>query len=430
MVLQKSAWLSILTDRQALFYFLVHLPLLYLVRMMDSLVTCFTQYSLLYGKRSHSEKKCQVVKILWRSSYFPFYLPSLDNYMTIHSDWVDTSLILSAEHVTLLGVNQTHAWFCVTDPAVDVYSSSAGPFVFANQYFLADRLVIVTLDTLHQMADCAGDPTVPVTILDNMGRCGSTMVCKVLSQIPGLRVMSEPWALLNLQYLFMKGGFGLDTYSRLISSVIKIQCKTSQHSALTQILLKLPFPCMAQATLIKTLFPAIRHIYLFRSPTKCILSLIKVWKATPPYFQNCGYLEDFQGTCIPLSHSASHRNFPGLISSGTMSRDQAVAFMILSSLRAARDFVKDCGPFAAVFTYEEIMEKEDEMDRLFGLFGGEVVDKSWKKTDSQENAFLSRENLRRIEAGSFEMTDDMENFFQLPAINSSLFDFKNFINQE
>ena len=92
------------------------------------------------------------MKILWSSSYFPISLPNLDNYMTIHSDWVDTSFILSTEHVTLLGVNQTHAWFCLTDPAVDFYSSSFLPFVFANQYFMADRLVIVSLDTLHQMA--------------------------------------------------------------------------------------------------------------------------------------------------------------------------------------------------------------------------------------------------------------------------------------
>ena len=92
--------------------------------------------------------------------------------------------------------------------------------------------------------------------------------------------------------------------------------------------------------------------------------------------------------------------------------------------------MKDCGPFAAVFTYEEILEKEDEMDRFFGLFGGQIVDKSWKKTDSQENAFLAQENLKKIEAGSFEITDDMENFFQLPGINSSLCDFKNFISQE
>ena len=108
----------------------------------------------------------------------------------------------------------------------------------------------------------------------------------------------------------------------------------------------------------------------------------------PPFFQTFGYLEDFQGTCLPLSHSVPHRNFPGLISSGKLSRNEAVAFMILSSLRSARDFVKDCGPFAAVFTYEEILEKEDEVARLFELFGGKMFDESWRKADSQENTYF------------------------------------------
>ena len=72
--------------------------------------------------------------------------------MIIHADWVKPAFVLSGDHVTLAGVNRTHAWFCVTDTGVDVYSSSATPFVFANQYYMADKLVIVRLDVLHQMA--------------------------------------------------------------------------------------------------------------------------------------------------------------------------------------------------------------------------------------------------------------------------------------
>lgn len=138
-------------------------------------------------------------------------------------------------------------------------------------------------------------------------------------------------------------------------------------------------------------------------------------------------MEDFQGTCIPLSHSVPHRNFPMLISSGTLSRNDAVAFSILSSLKAAREFVAECGPFAAVFTYEEILEKEDELDRLFGHFGGQEFGQAWRKTDSQENAFLSQKRLKEIEAGSFELTNDLVDFFQLPRIDSPIIDFKKYI---
>merc|ERR1739838_634657 len=150
---------------------------------------------------------------------------------------------------------------------------------FANQYMLAEELVIVRLDVFHEMADLVGDPKLPVTILNNMGRCGSTMVCKVLTQIPDLQVMSEPWAMFNLHHLFQTGCFGLSTYSKLISSVIKIQCKTSPSSPHKQILIKLPIPCMAQVTLMKTLIPTIRHIFLFRSPIKAMHSFGKVYKA-------------------------------------------------------------------------------------------------------------------------------------------------------
>ena len=89
--------------------------------------------------------------------------------------------------------------------------------------------------------------------------------------------------------------------------------------------------------------------------------------------------------------------------------------------------MKDCGPFTAVFTYEEILEKEDEVARLFELFGGKMFDESWRKADSQENTYFSREHLKKIEAGSFEIKEDMVHFLQLPRTDSSLNDFKEFI---
>ena len=82
------------------------------------------------------------------------------------------------------------------------------------------------------LLDSVRDPEVPVTILNNMGRCGSTMACKALSQITDLRVMSEPWALLDLQYHFQKGRFGVDTYSKLITALLRIQVNHNQTKGL------------------------------------------------------------------------------------------------------------------------------------------------------------------------------------------------------
>ena len=65
------------------------------------------------------------------------------------------------------------------------------------------------------------------------------------------------------------------------------------------------------------------------------------------------------------------------------------------------------------------------MARLFGISGGQMLNKSWKRADFQENTFLSQEKVNK--AVSFEITDDMKNFFQLPKIDSSLHDLKNFV---
>jgi len=117
------------------------------VRLLDRLISCITQYSLLHGGRQKvdSNKKCQVVRVLWRSSKNMFKTATLDDYMYVHSDWVDTAFVLSSDHMTLQGVTKTHAFFCVTQPSVDVYSSSFYPFVFTNQFMLAEKLIIVNL---------------------------------------------------------------------------------------------------------------------------------------------------------------------------------------------------------------------------------------------------------------------------------------------
>ena len=69
----------------------------------------------------------------------------------------------------------------------------------------------------------AAFPRTSTTILHNTGRCGSTMCCLALSQVPGLRVIGEPAALYDLKYFFHVGKFGIEKYKQRIHSIIKIQ---------------------------------------------------------------------------------------------------------------------------------------------------------------------------------------------------------------
>ena len=93
-----------------------------------------------------------MVQVLWRSSLTPFAKPSLSNFMTVHSRWVDMKYVLENDFVTLHGSDEKRVWFCVTDKDVDVYLQSTGPFVFVNQYLLAKKLIIVNWGQIHMMA--------------------------------------------------------------------------------------------------------------------------------------------------------------------------------------------------------------------------------------------------------------------------------------
>merc|ERR1711874_764396 len=113
--------------------------------------------------------------------------------------------------------------------------------------------------------------------------------------------------------------------------------------------------------------------------------------------------------------------------SGALKRNEAIAFMILTSLRSARNYVQTFEPFEAIFIYEDLLEDENEMSRLFALFGGELIEKNWRKKDSQANTVISQDSLKRFEADSFKTTEDFVTFLQIPRVDSTLNEFKNYI---
>ncbi len=87
------------------------------------------------------------------------------------------------------GLTSTHAWFCVSPEAVDVYDTSVCPFVWVGQFFTAKKLIIMPLWSYHRLADELGDPPrgKEVFIIFNTARCGSTLLCQMFNKLPNTR---------------------------------------------------------------------------------------------------------------------------------------------------------------------------------------------------------------------------------------------------
>ena len=90
--------------------------------------------------------------------------------------------MLKNDNVTLMGASKNQVWFCVS-PNINVYDLKIVPFAFLSQYLFAEKLLIVDISTLHEIASKLEGPKGNCIMINNIGRCGSTLLCQVSNNI-------------------------------------------------------------------------------------------------------------------------------------------------------------------------------------------------------------------------------------------------------
>jgi hypothetical protein len=142
------------------------------------------------------------------------------------------------------GVTWRYAWFCVTDPSVDVYDLSKFPFVWAAQFMMAQELIIMPLWAFEKLAEeeltDPGSDGREVILVNNTARCGSTLLCQMLNKLPNTRSMSEPWATTLAHTYYIKGKISHqgDDYEKILKSITRLQCKHEHNRQIDRIFLK------------------------------------------------------------------------------------------------------------------------------------------------------------------------------------------------
>ena len=135
-------------------------------------------------------------------------------------------------------MDETCAWFCVTDESVDVYDLDKFPFVWTTQFVEAKELIILPLWSLIQLAEEDLPKTkVEIIMLFNSARCGSTLACQMLNKLPNTRAMSEPWIGTNLNTVLISSQVQFDI-NRLVRACIYLQCKPSLKEPFDRIVFK------------------------------------------------------------------------------------------------------------------------------------------------------------------------------------------------
>ena len=97
--------------------------------------------------RQRSDRKVQVVKILWRSAYLDSDYHDLNNYVYVHHAWLEPGQIFETfPRLTLHGLSRDLVWFC--DPGggrdLDVYDCRKFPFAWHAQNNNAKKFVLMS----------------------------------------------------------------------------------------------------------------------------------------------------------------------------------------------------------------------------------------------------------------------------------------------
>jgi len=118
---------------------------------------------------------------------------------------------------------------------------SETPFAYVTQFNMAKRVLLVSFDELEELARLAPCPD-KIVMVYSIGRCGSTLVSNILSDVPNVWSISEPDPLTNLatgnweaEKEQLSEEFDMADISSLVGAAIRLAyrpTKTVDHTTL------------------------------------------------------------------------------------------------------------------------------------------------------------------------------------------------------
>jgi hypothetical protein len=161
------------------------------------------------------------------------------------------------------------ALFVATPPEVDL---TARPFLYQAQFALATEAVTVPLDLLARLAERATKPR-RLAFLYGVGRCGSTLLQRMLRHLPGVTSVSEPDALTQLTELAFADGSGDDEISRLAALAMPFFVRRPMDC----LVVKPRSFTFELAPQLRAAFPAARALFMYRDAEAVVASFLQLW---------------------------------------------------------------------------------------------------------------------------------------------------------
>jgi len=151
------------------------------------------------------------------------------------------------------------------------------PFYYQAQAEHAKAVVSMPFETFHRVANEIAPPPKGLIFVHSVGRCGSTLLSKVLAAIPEVHSLSEPDDITQLARMRVTGSMPNGDIRDLLASSIRWRGKPRAGSAAEFVAIKPRAEVMILADLFETSFPDAKHFFLYRDGLSWMRTLFRNW---------------------------------------------------------------------------------------------------------------------------------------------------------
>ncbi|KAL1232845.1 Cytochrome c oxidase subunit [Trichinella spiralis] len=343
-------------------------------------------------------------------------------FITTHHGFEHPDTVLR-DNVILVDVDTDGALFLEMPDSVERFTANRATFQWNTVGHEALRLIWMPLESFYKIAEQIGDPAERnhrVTFFFNSGRCGSTLVAKIVDHAdPGSLVLSEPPVLMSLYCLKQQVRAG--RFARLVRCSLYVMLKPTANDNKQRYVVKPIFFVTNIAADIHGALQSAHCYFVHRRPLKTILAHERAFAPTLFFrlIQLTFYCKRWeQGErYIGFHREPTIARRANEILKPTMFETCCVIFAdnMVRYLRQAEQF-----PFPS-FLYDQVFDNLQsfcvEVLRMCGAPADQCLPAALQcaQSDSQDNTIFSQAMLKQCAFSQVtpEMTARIEQFFQI-----------------
>ena len=195
----------------------------------------------------------------------PFDIVSADDFQAHTGQPVDPHIVLEKSNLSLYCLDHANqrAFFVETSPDVDLLQ--AHPFYFIAQYENAQKLIAVPYDTLHALAKKVEVDPQRVILFYSTGRCGSTLISKVMNLNPSIVSFSEPDVFSQLVMIRTAGQSTDAEIASLLYDSIMIMSSNAQKQGYQFYAFKFRSYVLSVSDLLYQTVPQAKILFMYRN---------------------------------------------------------------------------------------------------------------------------------------------------------------------